>query len=150
MADRSGRAGRPCACDDRQRKSPDQPAPQDQDPRDADRHRDVPWPVRREGWILKLYENSLALMFLALFLASFALHASGGAREYSAEQVAHGGVPVSTWAYVGTARFWFESFQNWQSEFLAVAVIVGASVYLRQRGSAESKPVAEPHTATGS
>ena len=48
-----------------------------------------------------------------------------------------------------TAQFWFESFQNWQSEFLAVAVIVGASVYLRERGSAESKPVAEPHHATG-
>ncbi|HVC74551.1 MAG TPA: DUF6766 family protein, partial [Mycobacteriales bacterium] len=56
---------------------------------------------------------------------------------------------VSTWGFVRTAEFWFESFQNWQSEFLAVAVIVGASVYLRQRGSAESKPVAEPHHATG-
>ncbi|MGH8939451.1 MAG: DUF6766 family protein, partial [Actinomycetes bacterium] len=59
------------------------------------------------------------------------------------------GPPVSTLAYLGAARFWFESFQNWQSEFLAVAVIVGASVYLRQRGSAESKPVAEPHHTTG-
>jgi hypothetical protein len=49
-----------------------------------------------------------------------------------------------------TSQFWFESFQNWQSEFLAVACIVGGSVYLRQRGSAESKPVAEPHRATGS
>jgi hypothetical protein len=130
-------------------KSPDQPAPQDEDPRDADRRRAVPWPVRRGGWVLKLYENSLALLFLALFLASFVLHASGGARAYSEEQVVHGEVAVSTWTYVRTAQFWFESFQNWQSEFLAVAVLVGASVYLRQRGSAESKPVAEPHRATG-
>jgi hypothetical protein len=53
------------------------------------------------------------------------------------------------WGYVRTSQFWFESFQNWQSEFLAVAVIVGGSVYLRQRGSAESKPVAEPHHTTG-
>jgi hypothetical protein len=53
------------------------------------------------------------------------------------------------WGYLRTSQFWFESFQNWQSEFLAVAVIVGGSVYLRQRGSAESKPVAEPHHATG-
>ncbi len=51
--------------------------------------------------------------------------------------------------YIGTSQFWFESFQNWQSEFLAVAAIVGASVYLRQRGSPESKPVAEPHVDTG-
>ncbi|MFY9633822.1 MAG: DUF6766 family protein, partial [Cellulosimicrobium cellulans] len=56
-----------------------------------------------------------------------------------------------TWLqYLATSRFWFESFQNWQSEFLAVAVLVGASVYLRERGSPESKPVAEPHYETGS
>ena len=84
-----------------------------------------------------------------LFLASIALHATGGARAYSAEQLAHGEPAVSVWSYVRTAQFWFESFQNWQSEFLAVAVIVGASVYLRERGSAESKPVAEAHHATG-
>ena len=56
---------------------------------------------------------------------------------------------MTTMQYLGTSQFWFESFQNWQSEFLAVAVIVWASVYLRYRGSAESKPVAEPHRATG-
>jgi hypothetical protein len=128
----------------------DEPAPQDEDPRDADKRGNVPWPVRRGGLVLSLYENSLAALFFILFAASIALHAVGGARAYSAEQVAHGEAPVSTWGFVRTAEFWFESFQNWQSEFLAVAVIVGASVYLRQRGSAESKPVAEPHHATGS
>jgi hypothetical protein len=128
----------------------DQPSPQDEDPRDADKRGNVPWPVRRGGLVLSLYENSLAALFFLLFAASIALHAVGGARAYSAEQVAHGAAPVSTWGFVRTAEFWFESFQNWQSEFLAVAVIVGASVYLRQRGSAESKPVAEPHHATGS
>ena len=128
----------------------DEPAPQDEDPRDADPRGNVPWPVRRGGLVLSLYENSLAALFFILFAASIALHAVGGARAYSADQVAHGEAPVSTWGFVRTAEFWFESFQNWQSEFLAVAVIVGASVYLRQRGSAESKPVAEPHHATGS
>jgi hypothetical protein len=127
----------------------DQPSPQDADPRDADLRTHVPWPVRRGGWALRVYEHSLALLFLVLFVASFVLHATGGARAYSEEQVAHGEAPVTAWQYVRTAQFWFESFQNWQSEFLAVAVIVGASVYLRQRGSAESKPVAEPHHATG-
>jgi len=128
----------------------DEPAPQDEDPRDADKRGNVPWPVRRGGLVLSLYENSLAALFFVLFAASIALHAVGGARAYSADQVAHGKAPVSTWGFVRTAEFWFESFQNWQSEFLAVAVIVGASVYLRQRGSAESKPVAEPHHVTGS
>jgi hypothetical protein len=127
----------------------DQPTPQDEDPRDADKRARVPWPVRRGGIVLRAYERSLAGLFFLLFAASIALHAIGGARAYSADQVTHGGSPVSTWQYVHTAQFWFESFQNWQSEFLAVAVIVGASVYLRQRGSAESKPVAEPHHATG-
>jgi hypothetical protein len=80
---------------------------------------------------------------------SWLLHAAGGARAYSEEQVQHGGEPVTTFQYIGTSQFWFESFQNWQSEFLAVAAIVGASVYLRQKGSPESKPVAEPHVGTG-
>jgi hypothetical protein len=128
----------------------EEPAPQDADPRDADKRANVPWPVRR-GWIvLVLYENSLAGLFFVLFAATIALHAAGGAKAYSAQELAHGGQPVSTWQYVHTSQFWFESFQNWQSEFLAVAVIVGASVYLRQKGSGESKPVAEPHHATGS
>lgn len=124
-------------------------APQDADPRKADLRQPVPWPVRRGGLVLMLYENSLAALFFVLFAASIALHAAGGARAYSDEQQAHGQAAVSVWQFVRTSQFWFESFQNWQSEFLAVAVIVGGSVYLRQRGSAESKPVAEPHHATG-
>ncbi|BCW65356.1 hypothetical protein NicSoilB4_01190 [Arthrobacter sp. NicSoilB4] len=124
-------------------------APQDADPRDATLKPATPWPVRRGGWVLKLYEHSLSIMFLLFFLASFALHAIGGAEEYSSEQRSHGQAPVTVLEYLATSRFWFESFQNWQSEFLAVAVLVGASVYLRERGSPESKPVAEPHYETG-
>ena len=127
----------------------DKPAPQDEDPRDAKHTPKTPWPVRRGGWVLKVYEHSLAGLFALLFLASITLHAFGGTAAYNEEQVSHGLPEVGLWEYVGSSQFWFESFQNWQSEFLAVAVLVGASVYLRQRGSPESKPVAEPHKETG-
>ncbi|MBT2552641.1 DUF6766 family protein [Arthrobacter sp. ISL-5] len=126
-----------------------QDAPQDQDPRDATIKPSTPWPVKRGGVVLKLYEHSLSIMFLLLFLASFALHAIGGTQEYNSEQQSHGQPTVSILGYLATSRFWFESFQNWQSEFLAVAVLVGTSVYLREKGSPESKPVAEPHYETG-
>jgi hypothetical protein len=123
-------------------------APQDADPRNSSSPK-APWPVRQGGFVLVLYERSLALLFFALFALSTWLHAAGGAVEYSQDQIDHGAAPVTTMQYLGTSQFWFESFQNWQSEFLAVAVIVWASVYLRYRGSAESKPVAAPHRETG-
>ena len=127
----------------------DQPAPQDEDPRDAEDARTLAWPVRRGGGARSSTRTRCPVLFFVLFLRVFALHAVGGARAYSAEQLAARPAGRHVWL-LGTSQFWFESFQNWQSEFLAVAVIVGASVYLRQRGSAESKPVAEPHHATGS
>ena len=126
-----------------------QTAPQDEDPRQAKLKESTPWPVRRGGWVLTLYEHSLSIMFLLLFLASFILHAVGGTDDYNSDQEAHGQPTVTVLGYLATSRFWFESFQNWQSEFLAVAVLVGASVYLREKGSPESKPVAEPHYETG-
>lgn len=128
----------------------DDDAPQDADPREKSDRSGAPWPVRRGGWVLKIYENSLAIAFFGLFFASMALHAVGGARAYSAEQQQHGEAAVSVWRYLSTSQFWFESMQNWQSEFIAVAAIVVLSVFLRQRNSAESKPVADPHTDTGS
>jgi hypothetical protein len=125
-----------------------EPAPQDEDPRGVVANRWTPWPVRKGGWVLAAYEHSLAIAFFLLFLASWALHAVGGAKAFNEEQVQHGQAAVSVWRYVTTAQFWFESMQNWQSEFIAVAAIVGLSIFLRQRGSAESKPVAEPHRHT--
>jgi hypothetical protein len=120
----------------------------DKDPR-LERHKpDAPMPVRRGGFILKIYENSLTLAFAALFLVSFLLHGVGGAAEYSRDQVAHGNATAGTLEYMTSSRFWFESFQNWQSEFLAVLSIVLLSIYLRQRGSPESKPVAAAHAET--
>jgi hypothetical protein len=121
----------------------------DRDPRKSKNKKDAPWPVRKGGFILKLYENSLFLAFLLLFLLSFWLHAVGGASVFSDEQLQHGGQAVTTFQYMGTSRFWFESFQNWQSEFLAIFSMVTLSIVLRQKGSPESKPVDAPHSQTG-
>jgi len=110
---------------------------------------DAPRPVRRGGLVLKLYENSLSIVLLSLFVFSFALHAIGGANAYSQEQLEHGARPVTVLQYLGTSRFWFESFQNWQSEFLAILSMVVLTIFLRQRGSPESKEVHAPHSETG-
>jgi hypothetical protein len=98
---------------------------------------------------LRIYENSLSLAFAALFLLSISLHAVQGVRQYNDEAREHGERSISLSEYVRGPQFWFESFQNWQSEFLAVGSIVVLSVYLRQKGSPESKPVDDPHSETG-
>jgi hypothetical protein len=131
-------------------KDPDKDEAVDADPRQHLRDPEAPWPVRRGGVVLRLYEHSLSLALFLLFFGAFVLHAWGGGREYSEEQVAHGGKAVSTLEFMETSAFWFQSFQNWQSEFLAVASLAWLSIFLRQRGSPESKPVAAPHRETGS
>jgi hypothetical protein len=130
-------------------KDPEAEEPVDADPRESRDHPDAAWPVRRGGLALKLYENSLSLTFIALFLFSFAMHAVGGTSAYSQEQIEHGGAPVSVIEYVSTSRFWFESLQNWQSEFVAVGALAVLSIFLRQKGSSQSKRVAHPHSETG-
>lgn len=121
----------------------------DTDPRDFAHDPDAPWPVRRGGWILRLYEHSLGLAFVLLFLMAWVGHALGGFAVYAADQVAHHQPPPALTDYLMSPRFWFESFQNWQSEFLAIASMVWLAVYLRQRWSPESKPVHAPHAETG-
>jgi hypothetical protein len=137
-----------------QRGSAESKDPEAQHPDDADYSEDmdvdIPWPVRKGGWTLRLYENSLSIALLALFVFSFIMHAVGGASAYNQEQLEHNGTPVSVPGYLATPRFWFESFQNWQSEFLAIGAMIVLSIYLRQRGSSQSKPVASPHGKTGS
>jgi len=131
-------------------KSLDEEEPVDRDPRKSRNKKAAPWPVRKGGFVLKLYENSLSLAFLLLFLMSLILHAVGGAGEYNEQQMEHGvAQQVSTFQYLTTSRFWFESLQNWQSEFLAVWGMVVLTIFLRQRGSPESKPVDSPHNETG-
>jgi hypothetical protein len=122
----------------------------DRDPR-KDKRKDSPWPVFRGGLVLTFYEHSLSISLFLLFAVSFFLHAAGGAREYNQDQLEHGagGNPLTTFDYLGTSRFWFESFQNWQSEFLSVGALIVLSIFLRERGSPESKPVAAPHSETG-
>jgi hypothetical protein len=122
----------------------------DEDPLAHRNDPDVPGPVRAGGWRLRLYKNSLSLAFLALFVVSFVGHAAAGARRHNEEQRRHGqSEPVTTVRYMQTPQFWYESFQNWQSEFLAVLAIVVLSSRLRQWGSPESKPVHASHSATG-
>ncbi|HET7697389.1 MAG TPA: DUF6766 family protein [Vicinamibacterales bacterium] len=121
----------------------------DLDPRRFQDDPEAPWPVRRGGWLLRVYEHSLGLTFVILFFLSLWIHAAGGLQELNEEQRAHGQPAVSMTEYVGGAQFWFESFQNWQSEFLSLAAMVVGTIVLRQRGSAESKPVHASHRDTG-
>lgn len=126
-------------------KNPDQPE-EPSSRRPASR---APWPVRRGGLALKLYEHSLSLVLFSVFVAAFVLHLVSGARTYSEDQVAHGEPRVTALQYLGNSRFWFESLQNWQSEFLSVLAMVVLSIYLREKGSAESKPVDASNADTG-
>ena len=101
------------------------------------------------GAVTRLYENSLLLAFGAIFVASWFAQSVTGWTEYNDEQEAHGEPTVSWSLYLTRPDFWERTLQNWQSEFLAVASIVVFSIWLRQRGSAQSKPVGEPHASTG-
>jgi hypothetical protein len=130
-------------------KTIEEPDPVDQRPEEAREDEDAPGPVRRGGAALWLYKHSLSITLFALFVISFGIHAVGGAEAYSEEQEEHGAGPVSVLAYLATSQFWFESFQNWQSEFLSVGVLVLFSIWLREQGSSQSKPVAAAHSETG-
>ena len=130
-------------------KTPGRKEEVDRDPRAAANRKNAPWPVRQGGWVLKLYENSLSLAFFTLFLLAFSLHAVGGMRAYNEEHHLSGAQALTFFGYLGSAQFWFESLQNWQSEFLAIWSMVVLSIFLRQRGSPESKPVDAPNSETG-
>lgn len=110
---------------------------------------DSPWPVKKGGWVLKLYSNSLSVCFCLLFLLSWSMHLYGSWKAYNAEQSLNHLSRSSIAAYLGQPDFWFESFQNWQSEFLSVAAIVLLTIYFRQKGSPESKAVDAPNMETG-
>jgi hypothetical protein len=130
-------------------KTIEEPDAVDQRPEESRDDEDAPGPVRRGGAALWLYKHSLSISLFALFVLAFAMHAVGGAEAYSEEQEEHGAGPVSVLAYLATSHFWFESFQNWQSEFLSVGVLVLFSIWLREQGSPQSKPVAAAHSETG-
>src|SRR5215213_358248 len=96
-----------------------------------------------------LYENSLVLVMTTFWLGTWLAQSLTGVSQYNADQLDHQQDPVSWWHYIGTAEFWENTLENWQSEFLAVGSMAILAVYLRQRGSPESKPVGAPHSATG-
>jgi hypothetical protein len=125
-----------------------EPGAQEERPQ-AEKQRNSPGPVHRGGLLLQVYSQSLGLAFAGLFLISFAAHAVGGMKQRNEEAMLHGRPPEGLAEYLGSPGFWFQSFQNWQSEFLSVAAIVVLSIFLRQKGSPESKPVAAPHAQTG-
>lgn len=130
-------------------KDPDQIEEHDLEPTDQIGRPGTPKSVRAGGLGRTLYAYSLGIALFTLFLLSFALHLLESARAATLDAQRHG-MPIPTiWEHAVSAQFWFESFQNWQSEFLSTAVLVVLSIFLRFRGSPESKPVAAPHAQTG-
>jgi membrane protein implicated in regulation of membrane protease activity len=110
---------------------------------------DSPRWAKVNGLRRKLYENSLLLVMGTIWVGSWLAQSVTGLSEYNAERFSHQQDAVSWPSYVGSSNFWETTLQNWQSEFLAVASMAVLAVYLRQRGSPESKPVGASHDATG-
>jgi hypothetical protein len=105
--------------------------------------------ARVRGWRLAVYENSLMIVMVAIFLGSWFGQSVTNWTEFNEEQTAHGDQAVSWLSYLANPDFWNRTLQNWQSEFLAVGTMAVFTIYLRQRGSPESKPVGSAHDATG-
>jgi hypothetical protein len=106
--------------------------------------------AKMKGFLHQLYANSLLLVMGAIFLASWFAESVTAWTVFNADQVDHEQSAVGWGEYLTTPDFWEKSLQNWQSEFLAVGTMAIFTVYLRQRGSPESKPVGAPHGETGS
>jgi hypothetical protein len=111
--------------------------------------KDAPWPVHKGGLILSIYKHSLCYTLFLLFVLSFIAHWYGSLKDYNEHQILEGLPTETAMQYLSNTKFWFESFQNWQSEFLAVFAIVVLSIFLRQKGSPQSKPVDAAHSETG-
>jgi len=104
--------------------------------------------ARAGGWRTTVYSNSLGLVMGGVFLLSWLAQSIAGLTSYNAQQLAEFEDPVTWLGYVSSADFWNRTLQNWQSEFLAIGSMVVLSIYLRQRGSPESKPVGAAHVTT--
>jgi Domain of unknown function (DUF6766) len=130
-------------------KKPDEINPEDEAPQKHRDKPDAPWPVHRGGLLLKLYSHSLSIALTALFVFSFWLHLAGSTRRMNEEAVWHQKPTQTMLDTLVDAEFWYESFQNWQSEFLSIGALIVLGIFLRERGSPESKPVAAPHAMTG-
>ena len=106
------------------------------------------WAKARD-WRRRIYENSFLIVMGVVFFATWLAQSFATWTVFNDEQTAHDDPTVSWLTYIGSSDFWERSLQNWQSEFLAVGTMVVFTVYLRQRGSPESKPVGAPHQETG-
>jgi hypothetical protein len=111
--------------------------------------KDSPWPVIKGGFYLELYKHSLSIALMLLFLISLLLHWYGSWLDHNEKHILEGKRSEEFLPFLCNSKFWFESFQNWQSEFLSVFSIIFLSIYLRQIGSSQSKAVNEPHFKTG-
>jgi len=106
--------------------------------------------AKHDDWRTRIYENSLLLAVTGIFFATWLVESLNNWREFNDDTQQHGGQPVGWVGYLGNADFWERTLENWQSEFLAVGTMVVFTIYLRQRGSPESKPVGAPHDETAS
>jgi hypothetical protein len=106
---------------------------------------DSPEWAKRDGLPRVLFSNSLLLVMGAIFALSWLAQSLAGVVVYNAESAEHGQAAIGWLQYVGSPDFWNRTLQNWQSEFLAVGTMIAFSIFLRQRGSSESKPVGTPH-----
>ena len=116
---------------------------------DMDRNTRAPAAVRKGPAVRWAYAHSLGIALLILFVASFTLHWLFSTQLAAEEAAQHGETAQTYGQYLTSPQLWFESFQNWQSEFLSTAVLVVLSIWLRQKDSPESKPVTAPHSKTG-
>ncbi|TPL54355.1 DUF6766 family protein [Mesorhizobium sp. B2-4-6] len=130
-------------------KDPDADSPENDDPKLHRRDPNAPWPVRRGGAVLWAYSHSLGFVLLLIFAFTFMIHLWQSTRHANEQAIQHGQPVESLLAHLASGQFWFESFQNWQSEFLSTGVLVLLAIWLRERGSPESKRVADPHDKTG-
>jgi hypothetical protein len=130
-----------------QSKDPDKNEEVDGEPNP--KKKDAPWPVKKGGIILSLYKHSLCYAFTFFFLLSFALHWYGSLKDYNEEQKLKNKPTETAIEYLSNTRLWFESFQNWESEFLSIFSIVVLSIFLREQGSPQSKPVDAANSDTG-
>jgi hypothetical protein len=128
-------------------KDPDKDEVVDREPNP--RKRNAPWPVKNGGWVLGVYKHSLCYALWLLFFISFLIHWRGSLLDYNQIQRLKQEPTETAFQYLGNSKLWFESFQNWQSEYLSVFAIVVLTIFLREKGSPQSKPVDAPNSETG-
>jgi hypothetical protein len=119
------------------------------DPSELEPKQESPWSVKKGGVFLAIYKHSLSIVLFLLFIASFILHWYGSWIDFNEKQMLENKSALAFRSYLSNKKLWFESFQNWQSEFLSIFAIISLSIYLRQYGSSQSKAVNDAHMKTG-